>query len=346
MSDDAVPSDVSPAARRALLELATDPLWVLDEQRRFAVVNEAFLDLVGYDRQRLLGESMRTALHAEDAGELDRRLELLVSEAGTDAETWVGRLQSETGSEIPVELEFSVAEGDRTTVVGLARDVRKGERQGQKLNILNRALRHNIRNQMNVVVGHARNLQGVEDEGYRTEAETIEAIGNSVVNMSDKARRAQKHATIPPDEDCRTDLVPATETVVTKLEITHPGASVETDLPDAALARAPTAYEVALMELLENAVVHHPSGTGPVDVAVDVSDEEVTVRVRDQCDPVPEGVVDALRRGEETPLEHNEGLGLWIVTWIADPVDGRLAFDRRPDGEGNDVSLTFDRIVE
>jgi len=335
------------AAHRRLVELATDPLWIV-AGGRFQEVNGAFLDLVGYDRETLVGAPPARVIHEDDRGEWERRVELLAAEDTGAAETWVGRLVTETGTVVPVEIEFAVdrsAAGD-PRVVGLARDVREREQAGQKLDILNRALRHNIRNQMNLVIGHARTLQDAEDERFRTAAATIEEIGDRVVTMSDKARKAQEYATVPPDEDCRTDLVAAIERVVTKFDITTPGASVGTDLPDSAVARAAPTVEVALLELMENAAVHHPSGEGPVTVTLERSATTVTVHVKDRCDPVPARVTDLIQRGEESPLEHNLGLGLWIVRWVVDPVGGDLAFGRRADGEGNDVTLTFEAIPD
>ena len=55
--------------------------------------------------------------------------------------------------------------------------------------------------------------------------------------------------------------------------------------------------------------------------------------------------VASLQRGEETPPEHSEGLDLWIVKWVVDPVGGAIELDRRADGDGNEVRLRFERLA-
>jgi PAS domain S-box-containing protein len=333
----------TPDTYQQLVELSTDALFAVDGEGRFEATNEAFLALVGYDRSALLGTPVTDVLAAGEVGEWEQRVNLLSAEAATESDEWSARVVTNNGTEVPVTVRLS--ERPAAGVAAIITDDRERNRREQKLTILNRVLRHNIRNRMNVILGHAATLQDVDDEGYRTLAERIEEVGNEIVGLSDKARKAHKHLDIPDDEDCRIDLATVTEQVVVTFGISHTNAVVETDLPGEARARAPPAYEVALAELLENAAVHHSSGSGPATVVVDRADGSYTVRVRDECPPVPDSVVECLEQGEQ-PLDHNEGLGLWIVQWVAETVGGDLSFARRDDDEGNVVTLTFDALEE
>jgi len=334
----------STGSAAALLDEASEPLFAVDHEGRFEVVSAAFVELTGYDRESLLGRHGGTLLVESATNEWDRRVNLLSRGEGTARDRWTGRIVSNSGIEIPIEWEFSTRE-DAPGILGRASDVRAGQQQEQKLNILTRALRHNIRNQMNIVIGKAGGLQRIEDDGYRAMAEKIEEIAADVVNISDKARKAQEHVGLPSDQACQTDLVEIVERVETKCEIAYPAASVSTDLPSSATARAPPSVEVALIELFENAVVHHPTGEGPVSIRVAVDGDSVAVAVHDECEPIPEQVRETIIEGVEQPLHHNDGLGLWIVRWVVDSVDGGLSFDRESDG-GNVVTLSFDRVRE
>ena len=331
---------------RSLIELSSEPLCGADTDGSIEAVNGAFLDLTGYPRAELLDRSFVDLLHADKADEWHYHVQLLSNDETTDRAQWVGRIVSKQGTGIPVELDVAVrTEGEEQLgIVVCARDIREENQQKQKLSILNRALRHNIRNQMNIVLGKASTLQNVEDEGYRTAAEKIEEIGENVINISNKARKAQKHAGVPRDEDCRRDLVDATRQVLTKFGIRFPGVTVETDLPERGPARAPPAVDVALMELFENTVVHNPGEDDWVQVSIEVTEPTVAVRVLDRCPPIPEQVQSTIGQGVEQPLHHNDGLGLWIVQWIVESVDGSLAFGRRANDAGNVVTLTFERL--
>jgi PAS domain S-box-containing protein len=334
-------TDQSQAVYRHLAELSNDALFATDQTGQFEAANDAFLALVGYDRSTLLRAPVTDVLAADAVGDWEQRVNLLRAETATESDAWSTRLVTNNGIEVPVTLRLS--ERPDAGVAAIVTDERERNRREQKLTILNRVLRHNIRNRMNIVLGHAATLQDVDDEGYRTLAEQIEAVGNEIVSLSEKARKAHKHLDIPDDEECRIDLVSVTEQVVTTFGIGHAGAEVRTALPDEARARAPPAYEVALAELLENAVVHHPSGNGPVTVAIDRDDDSYAVHVRDECPAIPASVVECLEKGEQ-PLDHNEGLGLWIVQWVVETVNGDIAFARRPDDSGNVVTLRFDAL--
>lgn len=333
------------AALLHALDQVRDALYVVNDGT-IEMVNRELLGLTGYDRGELVGESPTKLYHDGSLDERRRRLTLLREDSRRQSSEWVCRFVTKGGTELPVRLKQSFADESEATdgFVCRVQDIRQEAQQEQKLNILTRALRHNIRNQMNLVVGHAATLQEIDDPHHRTAAETIEEVGEQVINLADKARRAQEHLDIPPEEECRVELVEMASLVAEKFAIKQPQSSVTTEFPERAPALAPPSVEVALIELMENAAVHHESGAGPVRVVIERDSETTAIHVDDECDPIPETVIDTIERGEEQPLRHNDGLGLWIARWIADTVNGDLRFGRREDSSGNRVSLRFESL--
>ena len=332
-----------PAVLRHALDQTSEALYVYTDGQ-FTMVNQPLLELTGYEREELVGKPAEAVYHPEAAEEHQRHVQWL-RDADDDAVEWFCRFVSRGGAELPVRVEQSIVTDDESPrIVGRVEDIRQEVQQEQKLDILTRALRHNIRNQMNLVVGHASTLQEIDDPNYRTAAETVEEVGRRVINLADKARKAHEHLDVPPEEECRVELVETASLVVEKFGIKQPASTVTTDLADRAPALAPPSVDVALMELMENAAIHHPSGSGPVTVRIDAGPETTALHVEDECDPIPDEVVEIVDRGEEQPLQHNEGLGLWIARWITDIVNGELTFERREDGTGNRVSLEFETL--
>ena len=52
-----------------------------------------------------------------------------------------------------------------------------------------------------------------------------------------------------------------------------------------------------------------------------------------------------LERGEETPLSHGSGIGLWLVRWATTTLGGDLAFDTS-DGTTATVRLPRESALE
>lgn len=68
----------------------------------------------------------------------------------------------------------------------------------------------------------------------------------------------------------------------------------------------------------------------------------MTVTVTDNGPGIPKAERQVVTDGNETPLEHASGVGLWVVRWIVDAADGRLQFYSE-ETNGSRVSLQFDR---
>jgi len=117
-----------------IVETVWDGVYALDENEHFVLVNEAFCDLVGYDRAELLGEHP-TLINSEAVNEAANELEAEVI-AG-DREVGVLELAFETadGDTVPVETRLGPYEyGDgRIGRCGVTRDVSERKEREREL---------------------------------------------------------------------------------------------------------------------------------------------------------------------------------------------------------------------
>jgi signal transduction histidine kinase len=51
--------------------------------------------------------------------------------------------------------------------------------------------------------------------------------------------------------------------------------------------------------------------------------------VADDGPGIPEMEIEVLESGEETPLAHSSGIGLWLVNWLTDHLNGQISFENR-----------------
>ena len=222
---------------------------------------------------------------------------------------------------------LAAALGDRETAIR--------ERE-QRMAVLNRVLRHNVRNEMNVILGYAEVIaENAASDDIRRSAETIRRRGNRLVQASDQARWLGQQLDV---EDPQTvDLAAEAEDIVTEVAAEHPEATVSLSAPDSVHVRAVPQIGIAIQNLVENACVHH-DGTPTVEVQIETDSDEAHLSVADDGPGIPTQELSVLQSGEETPLEHGSGLGLWVTKWLVDRSGGTIDF-RENDPHGSVVIL-------
>lgn len=218
----------------------------------------------------------------------------------------------------------------------LARNRRMIERHQQRLSVVNRILRHDIRNDLNVVLG---NLDWLREQGEFDEAEharltAIEEVAERLVARAEKARYVQRTLS-DPDID-PVDLGAVVDSAVAEVRETHPEASITVAAEETPPVLADRHLRTALIELLINAIVHQTDDDPSVTITTADTGDTVTLSVINPGSPIPESDRRAVLQGIETQLEHGGGLGLWLVKWIVDNSRGRLHF---PDGDECHVAI-------
>ncbi|WP_251330243.1 MEDS domain-containing protein [Haloplanus pelagicus] len=216
---------------------------------------------------------------------------------------------------------------------GLARSRRAVERHEQRLAVVSRILRHDIRNDLNLVLGTLSMLRESAslDPPDRARLDRIDRTASRLADRAEKARYVQRTLTDSTVE--RFDLGTVIDDAVETVRAEYPSATVAASADPGVTVLADGHLEAALVELLTNAVVHGTAEPPEATLRTVHDGDTVTVEVANPGPPVPESGRTALKRGLETPLEHADGLGLWLVKWVADNSRGRLHFPEADPGE-------------
>jgi signal transduction histidine kinase len=216
-------------------------------------------------------------------------------------------------------------------------------RLNQRLQVLNRVLRHNVRTELTVLGGHLEGVLAGEAPGEFDVGTSAERCRESFDRLHDVVEKIRRLEALGVDPELSTlDLVPVVERRVAALREAAPGVAVETSLPDAAPVRAHPLVETALEEALGNAVEHNDHDDLRVSVSVRPvdgdGDPRVELVVADTGRGIPEHELAPLERPPETPLDHASGVGLWFIRWVAAACHGTVRF------EENDPSGTAVRL--
>ena len=222
------------------------------------------------------------------------------------------------------------------------RDVSAIAKREQRISVLNRVLRHNVRNELMIQLGNLELLrEGAEDPDRHLE--TIESSIHRVQRFADQARLVDRTLRDP------TTLQPvaldaAIEAAIAGITREYPDANIEfagqsDEIVVEAIDRELLEWVIA--ELIENARLHGVDPGEPITVTLTVDDANATVSILDSGPGIPPDEIAAIQSTVETALEHGSGVGLWLARWTAQLSDGELRFHDH-DGK-NAVSLVIPR---
>jgi len=243
--------------------------------------------------------------------------------------------------------------GTRLGAAVVLRDVTERTTRRQRLEVLNRVLRHNLRNEMNVIMGRAEELRRrVDAEELTTQVDAIVASGRTLTAFAEEARdvdrrlRGPDRAGEPRGSDGETEsvrLAAVVERALERLPEDRP-VRVERSVPaDVLVEGGPGLLDLAVSNLVENAVVHNDASEPLVGIAAEYDPDRpfpLRMSVRDDGPGIPDGETRVLETGDETALEHGSGMGLWAVRWAVTRLGGELDFRAAdPGGTVVDVRL-------
>jgi len=221
------------------------------------------------------------------------------------------------------------------------RDVTERRTHEQRLDVLNRVLRHNLRNDLDAIRGFAETMErddpAVDDAALarqiRETAEDVADLGTTL-SAADRLLDPERLESEPIDVD--TVLEDVAETVGT----TFPEASITVTSEDAPITihSDRRILGAALEEVVENGVEHNDVDSPTVDLTAGRRENDVVIEVSDDGPGIPERERAVLLDGEERPLRHGSGLGLWLVYWSVTRLGGTLAFRER-EPRGSTVSI-------
>lgn len=363
---------------RQAVHALEEGLLVVDPAGRVVVVNARMASILDADRAAIRGRPVDELIEAS-------RLEPTARWTAETDDRWTDRPDSspagredqpdERDGPVPPLLRdprtgrtysttaSRIEEGDASLGEALVvRDVTEERRRKQRLLVLNRVVRHNLRNDMTVLLGHSRMLGAENEESLAV----IEEIGTDLVALGEKAQEIDRIIRESAAPDRTVDVAGIVERVVEHHRETAPGVTIDASVPDQAWTESHgRVIEAIVSNLVENAVEHGAGGgiAGAVDGSERAPDEEPTVSadghgaatvsvdlerrpdrlelvVADDGPGVPRDELAAIGDGEVSDLHHASGLGLWMVKWCVDLADAHWTIDTE---SGTRITVSFPR---
>jgi len=311
--------------RKALTDAGIG-LVMYDESGHFEYINDHYAQLLGRTRK-----DIKAAPIWETFEELNQQTFDSYWDSFALGETRTEKTEHRRGdgSTVPVETVTTKVEVDGTEHrILTVREITERRERRQQSEVLHRLIRHNLRNDLTVILGHSGMLEADLDGANAKAAATINETANGLRDITETAQKAQD---IIGRETVRKpiNVVSLLEDEIRKVQ-TEFDVAVETDFARTQFVLADVPLREAFRQLLTNAVEHNDSTVPSLSVrTVPATDRSgwLNIEIADDGSGIPEHEVTTVTAGEETSLQHGSGIGLWIVHWIVTRYGGELEFD-------------------
>jgi len=311
---DSTPS-IGTLGERALTRETDDLMFVVDDSDRVISINETAVEMLSTTREAVIGTPLKDWVdYGSEQLQASETVAVQTTEGTRQYDPQVSPVTDYHGNEIGGTLSL--------------RDVTERDLREQRLAVLNRVLRHNLRNEVDVLKSHAEMLDDDEVAPILESADAIGALGQ-------QARRIDQYVAGSTD-DTTVDLEEAILSVLDTVGADDATVDVSVDIPSTAtLVTNRPAVVGALESVLDNAISYADS---TVSVTVDSRPGGVRLRVSDDGPGIPDWELESLDAGTESPLQHTTGLGLWQLKWAVRALNGDLSFDTT-DGTTVEISV-------
>ncbi|NUE03927.1 PAS domain S-box protein [Halorubraceae archaeon YAN] len=332
---------------RQAVESAGHAIYITDPDGTITYVNSAFEETTQYSEHEVLGKTPNILNSGEMPEEYFNQLWSTIT-AGNVLEADIID-QRKSGQRYHAHQTIApIIDGmdDIQGFVAIQTDTTDQIERKQRITVLDRVLRHNLRNDMNVILGHAEIIaaEETETEARRQSAEKIQCVGNNLLSLVQKERKVVELLSAP----MRIEVLSVStvlEDAVTRIRQEYPEAEIDMMYEGTDTVRASQQLSEAVRELIENAIIHNDREVPQVEISVTEDTETLAIHVADNSTTIPEQERDIVTGDKHTsPLYHGSGMGLWLVKWIIDRSGGRLEFAEN-EPRGNIVQIIIQRVI-
>ena len=220
------------------------------------------------------------------------------------------------------------------------------EAANEELALLNQVVRHDIKNDVAVILGHSKSLA---DELADPAAESLQPVLRAATHITDITETVGEFLDVL-GGDADPELKPIDLTAVLtdecrKARRTYTDADIQIDdgFPTGVAVAATELLSSVFRNLITNAVTHNNKSTPQVTISGSDHGDSVIIHIADNGPGIPEDRREAIfGRGEQGLESPGSGIGLYLVDTLIDIYDGDIEITDN-DPEGSIFTLTLQK---
>ena len=311
------------------------PIYVVNEHAEFEYVNDAFVELTGYDREEIIGSPPELMKSEDGAEQADAVLAEIVSETGPDSKQFPVEIHTNDGEVIPCRDHMAALpfEDEFRGSVGILRDISEQEQQRRELARQNERLEefvsvisHDLRSPLDMAKTATELASETDKPAY---FEKIAAAHDRMGQMIDELVTLARTGEPVTQRDCLS--LPALAEAAHKTVTTDATLRIESET---AIEGEPGRMHRLFENLIANAADHAgPEVTVTVGAVEDADGVEATgFYIEDDGPGIPPADRGRVFEPGVTTDENGTGFGLAIVHRIADAHGWTVTVEEGADG--------------
>ncbi len=309
---------------RTLVESSFAGISITDFDNNFTFVNDRFAEMLGYEKEELVGKNIEDVAPEEELHKFEQETE---KRKKREISQYESRLKKKSGEKIDVMVHASPyknAAGDFVGTMGVVSDITDVKETQEREELLNSLLRHDVLNKAQVIQGYLQLLEAEDvSEDTRRYIEKSKEANKESINLIQKIRlllSAQKEEQEPVEiESTIHEAVGEVEALIQDKEI-----DLSLKCPSMKCkVKGGSLLKEVFSNLMENSVYH--SEGSKVKVSGEVKDDEVVCTVEDDGKGIPDDKKEVIfEKGYTTDDERGTGLGLFLVKMLLESYDGKI----------------------
>ncbi len=340
-SDDRTGGGLGPAFFSEVVSQIGTGVAAYDETGTVLFANDFYAEMLGTTPADLEGRQISDVNPELDPDEFDDYWDSFADGETRRADTVHRRFDD--GSVFPVRVRTTHTAIDGTNYhIGTIEEITRRKeyqkqlrRQRDNLETLNQMVRHDIRNDLQLVGAYAELLEDHVDEEGREYLRTVQESAANAVELTKTARELADVMLQTDTENQKTQLAPTLERSIEDIRSTHPAAVIELEdsLPRTEVI-GNEMLDSVFRNLLQNAVHHNDKNVPEVRISASLADGRVEVRVADNGPGVPDSQKeDIFGKGDQGLESDGTGIGLYLVRSLVDSYGGDVwVEDNDPEG--------------
>lgn len=330
---------------RQVIDLVPDLIFAKSRDGEYLLANEATAEAYGLTPGEVEGKLEADIIPSVDDSEEFRTDDVEVIESGEPRTIPEEELTTAGGERRILEttkIPYQIPDSGEDAVLGYARDVtelkeyeQRLETQRDNLEVINQVVRHDIRNELQLVSGYAEILREHVPEDDAEYVRQILKAARDALDITTTAREVTEAMLRSEADRNPVGVRHVLETQIDDAQSIHERTivSVEGTIPNVEVL-ADDMLESVFRNVLNNAVVHNDKELREVTVSATRHDGVVRIRVADNGPGIPDERKETVFGKEQKGLDSpGTGIGLYLVDTLINQYGGDVwVEDNDPDG--------------